>query len=103
MTSFTYQQLKSVSGIPASTELLYFLPYIGTQLAAMFCHKPIPVPSLIKKDAFQDVRLHILTLPKTEIRRKTCLHPKTYKFYNVKKTAPAGGFGINLSSSSASR
>ncbi|MGN8771991.1 hypothetical protein ACTNDP_20155, partial [Paenibacillus barengoltzii] len=51
----------------------------------MFCHKPIPVPSLIKKDAFQDVRLHILTLPKTEIRRKTCLHPKTYKFYNVKK------------------
>jgi len=68
MTSFTYHQLKTVSGIPASTELLYFLPYIGTQLATMFCHKPIPVPSLIKEDSFQDVRLHILTLPKTEIR-----------------------------------
>ncbi|SMF27764.1 His Kinase A (phospho-acceptor) domain-containing protein [Paenibacillus barengoltzii] len=96
MTSFTYHQLKTVSGIPASTELLYFLPHIGTQLATMFCHKPIPVPSLIKKDAFQDVRLHILTLPKIEIRRKTCSHPKIYKFYNVEHRRLNAAFAHDL-------
>jgi hypothetical protein len=40
---------------------------------------------LVKEDSFQNVRLHILTLPKAKERRKTFSHLKFYKFYNLNK------------------